>query len=79
MNREFGMAQTVAKRGEGLDPLKRALITAASLPAPARKFVLPADVEDALAPLKSCLVEAGLTPTAAGMEADTVMPTRRPR
>ncbi|WP_053334289.1 ferrous iron transport protein B [Gemmatimonas phototrophica] len=60
---------TVAKRGEGLDPLKRALITAASLPAPARKFVLPADVEDALAPLKSCLVEAGLTPTAAGMEA----------
>ncbi|MFY7923847.1 MAG: ferrous iron transport protein B [Gemmatimonas sp.] len=60
---------TVAKRGEGLDPLKRALLTAVTLPVPTRKFALPADADDALAPLKQCLVEAGLTPIAAGMEA----------
>lgn len=60
---------TVAKRGEGLDPLKKALITATTLAAPARKFALPAEAEDALAPLKQCLVDAGLTPTGAGMEA----------
>jgi len=60
---------TVAKRGEGLDPLKRALLTAVTLPVPTRRFALPADADDALAPLKQCLVEAGLTPIAAGMEA----------
>ncbi|WP_353268370.1 ferrous iron transport protein B [Gemmatimonas sp.] len=60
---------TVAKRGEGLDPLKKALLTAVTLPVPTRKFALPAEAEDALAPLKHCLVEAGLTPIAAGMEA----------
>jgi len=60
---------TVAKRGEGLDPLKKALLTAVTLPVPTRKFALPADADDALAPLKQCLVEAGLTPIAAGMEA----------
>lgn len=60
---------TVAKRGEGLDPLKRALITAATLPAPSRKFTLPPDVRDALAPLTACLTSAGLSASAAGMEA----------
>ncbi len=60
---------TVAKRGEGLDPLKRALITATTLPAPVRRFALPADVRDALAPLTACLTGAGLTDSAAGMEA----------
>lgn len=60
---------TVAKRGEGLDPLKRALVTAAALPAPQRRFPLPPDVREALAPLTTRLTDAGLTPSAAGMEA----------
>ena len=60
---------TVAKRGEGLDPLKKALITASTLPAPVRMFTLPPDVRDALAPLTACLTGAGLTDRAAGMEA----------
>lgn len=60
---------TVAKRGEGLDPLARALVTAATLPPPRRKFALPPDVHDALAPLTACLTAAGLSASAAGMEA----------
>jgi ferrous iron transport protein B len=60
---------TVAKRGEGLDPLKRALLTAATLPAPQRRFTLPPAVREALAPLTTCLTTAGLTASAAGMEA----------
>jgi ferrous iron transport protein B len=60
---------TVAKRGEGLEPLKRALLTAVSLPAPSRRFSLPQPAQDALAPLQACLVADGLSPHAAGMEA----------
>ncbi|GAB1342446.1 ferrous iron transport protein B [Gemmatimonas sp.] len=60
---------TVAKRGEGLDPLKKALITASTLPAPRRQFTLPADVRESLAPLTACLSDAGLNAHAAGMEA----------
>jgi len=60
---------TVAKRGEGLEPLKRALLTAATLPAPTRAFALPAHAQAALAPLEACLVADGLLPVAAGMEA----------
>lgn len=60
---------TVAKRGEGLDPLRKALVTAATLPVPQRRFTLPAAVQDALAPLTACLTGAGLTASAAGMEA----------
>ena len=60
---------TVAKRGEGLDPLKRALITATTLPVPARRFTMPPAVADALASLTACLTSAGLTDSAAGMEA----------
>lgn len=60
---------TVAKRGEGLEPLKKAIITATTLSAPVRKFTLPPTVRDALAPLTACLTSAGLTDSAAGMEA----------
>ncbi|MBP6771519.1 MAG: ferrous iron transport protein B [Gemmatimonadaceae bacterium] len=60
---------TVAKRGEGLEPVKRALMTAASLPAPVRHFELPSAATAALAPLVSCLVADGLSPVAANMEA----------
>lgn len=60
---------TVAKRGEGLEPLKQALLTALTLPAPARRFALPASAQAALAPLEACLRADGLKPSAAGMEA----------
>jgi ferrous iron transport protein B len=60
---------TVAKRGEGLEPLKQALLTALTLPAPARRFALPASAQAALAPLEACLQADGLKPSAAGMEA----------
>jgi ferrous iron transport protein B len=60
---------TVAKRGEGLEPLKQALLTALTLPAPTRRFALPASAQAALAPLEACLQADGLKPSAAGMEA----------
>ena len=60
---------TVAKRGEGIEPLKRALFIAAGLPAPSRRFNLPDAADDALAPLRECLIADGLVPSAAAMEA----------
>lgn len=60
---------TVAHRGEGLDPLRRALVTAANLPAPMRRFTLPPDVDSVLAPLQGMLERGGINYAAAGMEA----------
>jgi ferrous iron transport protein B len=60
---------TVATRGEGLNVLKGAIRRAPALPLPERKFSLPADAETALAPVEACLVEAGLSRSAASMEA----------
>jgi ferrous iron transport protein B len=60
---------TVAKRGEGIEPLKRALFIAATLPAPKRRFALPEAAATALAPLERCLASDGLAPSAAAMEA----------
>jgi len=60
---------TVAKRSEGIDPLVRALFTAAALPPPERKFALPEAVSAALAPVRTLLVDSGLTPGASDMEA----------
>ena len=60
---------TIAKRSEGIEPLKRALFIAASLPAPSRRFDLPAAADEALAPLRDCLIADGLLPSAASMEA----------
>jgi len=60
---------TVAKRGEGIEPLKRALFIAATLPAPSRQFALPQAATEALAPLRECLIADGLVPSAAAMEA----------
>lgn len=68
---------TVAKRGEGVEPLKRALVTAATLPAPARQFTLPPDVQRALAPLEASLVREGLAPSAAAMEALRLLGVQR--
>lgn len=69
---------TVAKRGEGLEPLKRALLTALTLPAPSRRFHLPSEAQRALAPLAHCLVADGLTPTAADMEALRLLGVQKP-
>jgi ferrous iron transport protein B len=60
---------TVANRGEGLDPLKRALLTALALPAPGRRFALPDAAERALGPVVNRLEAAGIVPSAARMEA----------
>lgn len=60
---------TVAKRGEGLEPLKKALLTALTLPAPERRFTLPDSAQRALQPLEACLLADGLKPIAARMEA----------
>ncbi len=68
---------TVAKRGEGIEPLKRAIVTAAALPAPERRFALPGPARDALAPLVACLEAGGLSPSAAGMEAMRLLGTQR--
>lgn len=68
---------TVAKRGEGLEPLKRALVSATAMPAPVRKFALPAAAQQALAPVEHCLVQDGLSSSAAGMEALRLLSVQR--
>jgi ferrous iron transport protein B len=60
---------TIAKRGDGVEQLKRAVAQAASLPRPARRFALPAEVRRALAPVEAALGDAGLAESAAAMEA----------
>lgn len=60
---------TVAKRGEGIDPLTKALFIAADLPAPERKFSLPEAAAASLAPVEEMLRAHGLTTGAAEMEA----------
>ncbi len=60
---------TVAKRGEGIEPLLRAVRTAVTLPPPSRRFTLPAAAQEALAPLEARLVAAGLPGAGASMEA----------
>ena len=60
---------TVAKRGEGIETVKRALEIAAGLPAPARRFTLPDVAEGILAPLVGRLEGSGMLPSAARMEA----------
>lgn len=60
---------TVAKRGEGIEPVKSAILTAVSLPAPSRRFALPEDAAAALEPLAISLKADGLLNVAAHMEA----------
>ena len=59
---------TVASRGEGIEPLKQAILTAATLPAPHRRFALAPEVQGALAPLQARLEQEGFAPSAAAME-----------
>lgn len=60
---------TVASRGEGIEPLKKALFIAAGLPAPARKFEIPSIAHDVLAPLAAQLEADGMAHSAAQLEA----------
>ncbi|MBW3573149.1 MAG: ferrous iron transport protein B, partial [Gemmatimonadetes bacterium] len=69
---------TVATRGEGLDLLKQAVAKAPGLPRPGRRFALPAEAAEALAPVEAALVAGGLTPSAAGMEALRLLAVRQP-
>ncbi|MBV9774649.1 MAG: ferrous iron transport protein B [Gemmatimonadetes bacterium] len=68
---------TVATRGQGLDVLRHAVRKAPGLPVPGRQFELPAGAAAALAPVEACLVEAGFSPSAAGMEALRLMAVPR--
>ena len=68
---ELGVAvvPTVAKRGEGVEALRRAIVAAPGLPAAGRRFPLPPAAEEALAPVAVRLERAGLPPSASRMEA----------
>ena len=57
---------TVAKRGEGVEQLKRAVLGAADLPRSARPFLLPEPIAAALAPVEARLQAAGFAPEPAG-------------
>jgi ferrous iron transport protein B len=50
---------TVATRGEGLDVLRKAMVSVLGLPRPARPFPLPAELADAIAPLADELMRHG--------------------
>ncbi|MEQ1690651.1 MAG: ferrous iron transport protein B [Gemmatimonas sp.] len=69
---------TVAIRGEGIEPIKRALMTAVTLPAPTRRFALPEVAERALEPLVACLRDDGFAEIAAHMEAMRLLGVDRP-
>jgi len=60
---------TVAKRGDGVDLLRRACAKAAALPRPERRFALPPAAATALAPLERRIEDAGFPPRVAAMEA----------
>ena len=60
---------TVATKGEGIDRLRGAIARAGDLPRPTRRIDMPAVVTDALAPLEKALVDDGVAPTAAPLEA----------
>ena len=60
---------TVAKSGEGVDRLRRAISLAPTLPRPSRRFDVPAEAKLALAPVERALVDSGLSENAAAMEA----------
>jgi ferrous iron transport protein B len=59
----------VAKRGQGIDALGRACEIAVTLPPPSRRFTLPSAATEALAPVVTRLESAGLSTSAAQLEA----------
>ena len=60
---------TIATRGEGLDVLRKAIVSVLDLPLPVRPFRLTAEMRDALAPLADELRAHGATPTVAAHDA----------
>ena len=60
---------TIATRGEGLDVLRKAMVTVLDLPTPVRPFALSGELTEALAPLVETLVAAGVRPSLAGHDA----------
>ncbi|HYW50942.1 MAG TPA: FeoB small GTPase domain-containing protein, partial [Gemmatimonadaceae bacterium] len=60
---------TIATRGEGLDVLRKAMVSVLDLPLPARPFPLSSDVSDALAPLAESLSAHGASPAVAKHDA----------
>ncbi len=50
---------TIATRGEGLDVLRKAMVSVLDLPLPVRPFSLSPELSDALAPLTEVLAERG--------------------
>lgn len=60
---------TIASRGQGVEQVKKALVIAAGLPAPERRFTLAHDTAAALAPLQQQIERDGFSPSAAAMEA----------
>jgi ferrous iron transport protein B len=69
---------TVAKRGEGVEQLRRAIVQAPMLPPPERRFALPSEATEALAPVVARLETAGLPGSAARMEALRLLGVAQP-
>jgi ferrous iron transport protein B len=60
---------TIATRGEGIDVLRKAMVSVLDLPLPVRPFAMSTEVIDALAPLTETLLTRGVTPTLAAHDA----------
>jgi ferrous iron transport protein B len=60
---------TIATRGEGIDVLRKAMVSVLDLPLPVRPFAVSAEITDALAPLTEILLTRGVTPTLAAHDA----------
>ena len=60
---------TIATRGEGLDVLRKAMLTVLDLPKPVRPFTLSPELNDAIAPLTDSLVANGVSTTFAAHDA----------
>ena len=60
---------TIATRGEGLDVLRKAMITVLELPLPVRPFTLSPEIADAVAPLAEELARHGASATIAAHDA----------
>jgi len=60
---------TIATRGEGLDVLRKAMVSVLDLPLPVRPFPITDEIRDAVAPLCETLVAHGSTPPVAAHDA----------
>ena len=60
---------TIATRGEGLDVLRKAMVTVLDLPRPTRPFALSSELADAVAPLYDALLRHGALPAVAAHDA----------